>query len=130
MIAKSTNAFLGSNILRMYFLYTVTNLNVEPVSSTSLELSWEAPAVTCTVNVEYDIEYRLTNRDQCQPSDSGEDKIESVLETNTTLADLHPYSSYEIKVSASGGLQTAYAMTDEAGGLLPFQINFYIISFD
>ena len=95
---------------------------MEPVSSTALEVSWEAPTESCTVHVEYIFEYRLTNRDQCQPSDSNNGIMESVSETTTTLTNLHPYSSYEIEVSASGGLQTISAITGEAGRSLPLQI--------
>ena len=85
-----------------------------PISSTTLEVSWEAPTESCTVTVE-SIHYRLTNRGQCQPLDSDEGEIQLVSETNITLKDLHPYSSYEIQVRTSGGLQTVSAITDEAG---------------
>ena len=91
---------------------------MKPVSSSALEVSWEAPTESCSANEKYNIEYSLTNRDQCKPSDSNKDIVTSVFGTNITLTDLYPYSSYEIRVSASGGVQTVSAMTDEAGGLL------------
>ena len=90
---------------------------MEPVSSTALEVSWEAPDESCPTNVKYNVEYRLTNIGQCQPSDINEGMMLSVTGTTTTLTDLHPYSSYEIQMTASVSVGTLYAVTEEAGRL-------------
>ena len=102
-------------ILVKRFIFTVTYLNVESTSSTSLKAIWEIPAKSCATNVEYHVEFQLTNRDQCQQSDNNTVMRTSVSETTITLTRLHPYSTYEIRVIAAGGVKTTSAVTDEAG---------------
>ena len=96
---------------------TVTNLNVGSVSSASLVLSWEMPTTPCSAEAEYAVEYRLTNKDQCKPSENSGFMRKSVSATSVTLSDLHPYSSYEIRVGAAGSVATTTAVTSETGEL-------------
>ena len=94
---------------------TVTDLNVVAVSSSVLKVSWKAPGESCSANTKYKVEYRLADRDQCQPSESDERVGMSVSETTFSLSNLFPHSTYEIRVSASDGIETVLAVTAEAG---------------
>ena len=94
---------------------TVTNLNVESVSSASLVLSWEIPPVPCSAEAGYAVEYRLTNKDHCETSENSGYMRKSVFATSVTLSGLQPYSAYEIRVSAAGSVATTTAVTGETG---------------
>ena len=99
----------------IFISFPVKSLDVRPVSSTALEVSWEDSCTSNTANVDFDILYRLINRNQCEPLDSNNDMMESAPGTTITLTGLYPYSTYKIEVSASGSEQTMSATTNEAG---------------
>ncbi|XP_072041054.1 receptor-type tyrosine-protein phosphatase F-like [Amphiura filiformis] len=94
---------------------SVVNLAVNASSSTELVVSWEYPTESCTDSLTYQIKYRLTERDQCQSVDN---EFETYADsesgtTSVTLTNLLPYSTYEVRVIAGGGVASKNGITKE-----------------
>ncbi|XP_072025795.1 uncharacterized protein [Amphiura filiformis] len=92
-----------------------SNLMIEALSPTELKVSWETSTDSCRDISEYFVDYRLTNRDQCQPLDANEEEAiaVSLSGTFTTLPNLFPHSTYEIRVSDGDTEATMFGMTKE-----------------
>ncbi|XP_033120184.1 phosphatidylinositol phosphatase PTPRQ-like [Anneissia japonica] len=93
----------GSNITMNPEAPGKVSVDVKGLSSDSkrLFISWSAPEVVHCPILEYKIEYKLTYLDRCQnQSNEFQVKVVNYTETQDTLLNLTPFSSYDVVVSA------------------------------
>ncbi|XP_072041090.1 uncharacterized protein [Amphiura filiformis] len=103
-----------SDITEAITATSVVNLAVTALSSTKLKVSWEYPTESCTDSLIYQIEYRLTRRDQCRSVDNEfETYADSESGTSITLTKLLPHSTYEVRIIAGGSVKTEIGITNE-----------------
>ena len=66
----------------------------------TLLVKWDPVPRSCAQLIEYKVEYKLINEDQCLENINGALQLESVTNaTQVTLEDLYQYSTYAIYVT-------------------------------
>ena len=75
---------------------TVSSVTVTTVSSTSLSVSW-----TSSNNPDsYEVDYQLTNKDQCDNTIGTRTRAYKGTALSTTISGLIPYSTYNVFVKS------------------------------
>ena len=102
----------------------INMLTVSPNSSaTSLELSWQQSSENNCRETEYEIQYRLINKDQCQMVDEQEAEwlpLPRTTETSIIIQGLLSHTAYNLSVRAvnqAGPGEASFAMqtTNQSG---------------
>ena len=102
---STQKVFIWPNMMRIFFFFTapggVSNLNVVPVSSTALSVSWSSPECPYGVISSYIVYYRQSDTPQTGViSSEGYTRVSDITTLQYDITGLTPFTHYAVHVQA------------------------------